>query len=226
MEHKYKKITFMKGLMITIFSALTLFMLTAAVNADDHRGRDPHREFRDSRYHLERSYPARGIAVRALPRSSRAVVYKGARYYFHDGAWFRPNGGRFAVIAPPLGLFVNFLPPYYATIWVGGIPYYYANDVYYAHYADGYKVVAPPPENTVTQTPPPADQLFIYPRNGQSEKQQADDRYQCHSWAVSQTGFDPTQLRTDGSASDRNYRHADYQRAMSACLDGRGYTVK
>jgi hypothetical protein len=226
MDRKNKR-TFMMGLLTAVFSALTLFMLTSAVGADDRRGREnSHREYRDSRYRLERSYPARGIAVRELPGSRRAVDYRGARYYFHNGAWYRPGGGRFVVIAPPLGLFVNFLPPYYATIWVGGIPYYYANDVYYTHHADGYKVVAPPPENTVSQTPPPADQLFIYPRNGQDEKQQADDRYQCHSWAVSQTGFDPTQPRADGPAADRNDKHADYQRAMSACLDGRGYTVK
>jgi len=214
------------GLMIAIFSLLTLFMLTAAASAADQRDRGPRREFRDSRYHLERSYPARGQVVREIPRNHRAVVYRGARYYFYDGAWYRPNGGRFAVIAPPLGLFVGFLPLYYATIWVSGVPYYYANEVYYAHYADGYKVVAPPLENTVSQTPPPAEQLFIYPRNGQNEKQQADDRYQCHSWAVSQTGYDPTQPQPGSSTAQGIDKHADYNRAMAACLDGRGYTVK
>ena len=34
--------------------------------------------------------------------------------------------------------------------------------------------------------------LFIYPNQGQSEEQQGKDRYECHSWAVQQTGFDPS----------------------------------
>ncbi|MHB8091188.1 MAG: DUF6515 family protein [Syntrophales bacterium] len=226
MDHKNKNRTFSIGLMMVIFSVLTLFILTAAASAADRRERNPRREFRDSRYHLERSYPARGQIVREIPRNRHAVTYRGARYYFYDGAWYRPNGGRFTVIAPPIGLFVSFLPPYYATIWVGGVPYYYANEVYYTHYADGYRVVDPPTENAVSQTPPPAEQLFIYPRNGQDEKQQADDRYQCHSWAVSQTGYDPTQPQTGSATSQRSDNRADYLRAMSACLDGRGYTVK
>ena len=33
---------------------------------------------------------------------------------------------------------------------------------------------------------------FAYPNAGQSEQQQSKDRYECHQWAVSQTGFDPT----------------------------------
>ena len=33
----------------------------------------------------------------------------------------------------------------------------------------------------------------IYPAKGQSAKQQDQDRYECHSWARGQSGFDPTQ---------------------------------
>ena len=36
-----------------------------------------------------------------------------------------------------------------------------------------------------------AGQLYIYPSKGQSQEQQEKDRYQCHSWAVRETGFDP-----------------------------------
>jgi len=182
-------------------------------------------EFRDRRYQHDRVYPVRGHVVRSLPRNHRVVVHGGARYYFSRGAWYRPRGPRFAIVAPPIGLFVSFLPPYYATVWVGGRPYYYANEIYYAHRGDGY-VVVEPPKDDVSQAPPPADQMFIYPRQNQSEPQQATDRYECHSWAVNQTGFDPTRLPGDAPDIGRGDRRADYQRAMSACLDGRGYTVK
>jgi hypothetical protein len=35
-------------------------------------------------------------------------------------------------------------------------------------------------------------QVFAYPSQGQSEEQQSRDRFECHQWSVSQTGFDPT----------------------------------
>ena len=38
--------------------------------------------------------------------------------------------------------------------------------------------------------------LFIYPQRGQSPEQQNRDRYECHGWAVQQTGFDPTRAQT------------------------------
>lgn len=33
--------------------------------------------------------------------------------------------------------------------------------------------------------------LMIYPKNNQSADQQSKDKYECHEWAVKQTGFDP-----------------------------------
>ena len=134
--------------------------------------------------------------------------------------------------------------------------------------------------------------MFIYPAKGQKQEQQDKDRYECHSWAVQQTGFDPSRPQAanaqpsqanqpsrphvlqgagrgaalgavggaitgdagKGAAAgaamggivggfrrrDEKMRQADvradaaaapspgrsaYMRAMSACLQGRGYTV-
>ena len=139
-------------------------------------------------------------------------------------------------------------------------------------------------------------QMFIYPKNNQSQAQQDKDRYECHTWSVQQTGFDPSvsypsnpnaldpqpyrpsqphvlkgaargaALGTVGGAitgntgkgaaagaamgglaggfkrrderidqansqrqqaqSQTSQAGAAYQRAMAACLDGRGYSVK
>jgi hypothetical protein len=35
-------------------------------------------------------------------------------------------------------------------------------------------------------------QVFMYPREGQSAMRQDRDRYECHIWAMGQTGFDPS----------------------------------
>jgi len=215
------------GLMPVLLSGIFLIGFTQAAYADRRDGSrvGTHREFRDSRYQHDRHYPARGQYIRVLPRGNRVVVHGGMRYHFHGGIWYRPYGTQFVIAAPPIGLFVPVLPPYYTTIWVGGVPYYYANEVYYAHRGNGY-VVVDPPKSDVNEAPPPADEMFIYPREGQSEKKQADDRYQCHRWASGQTGFDPTQPSGSIPESQRIQKYADYQRAMGACLDGRGYTVK
>jgi hypothetical protein len=239
--------TFSLGLLLALFSGMLLFWpAQAAQAAREERHVSSQREFRDTRYNHDRVYPSRGHEIRALPREHRVVVHGGSRYYFHGGVWYRPQGPRFTVIAPPFGLFVPFLPPYYATVWVGSRPYYYANDVYYTNRGDGY-VVVEPPQGEVSQTQPPVvsvmppeaqpipvpppsappmEKLFIYPRQNQSEQQQATDRYECHKWAVSQTGFDPTQLSGGIPDDQKSQKRADYQRAMSACLDGRGYTVR
>ncbi|MFB3924488.1 MAG: DUF6515 family protein [Syntrophales bacterium] len=208
-----------------ILSVVILFWLTGIVNADvgeyRHREYARYREYMDSRYHHNHYYPSRGEYVTVLPAGYRVYHHRGARYYFHGGVWYRAYGPRFVVVAPPIGLFIPVLPPYYATIWVGGVPYYYANEVYYAPAPGGYVVVEPPKGEVVEA--PPADQLYIYPRRAQSAEQQAKDRYECHRWAVNQTGYDPTQPPAGVPAGQKR---ADYQRAMGACLDARGYTVK
>ena len=45
--------------------------------------------------------------------------------------------------------------------------------------------------------------LYIYPAKGQSQALQDKDRYECHSWAVKETGFDPSRPSTTGASSDQ-----------------------
>jgi hypothetical protein len=232
-----KKKYFTFGLMLALFSGILISGMVQIAQAEDRGSRQRQdfrpqqvrdfrqNEYRDSRYQHNRSYPARAQVVRTVPRDYRTVVHGGKRFYFSGGAWYRPQGPNFVIVAPPVGLFASFLPPYYATIWLRGVPYYYANEVYYMHRGNGYVVVEPPKEE-VKQAPPPVEQMFIYPRLGQNEQQQADDRYACHRWAADQTGFDPTQPPGSAPANQRIEKRADYQRAMNACLDGRGYTMK
>ena len=54
-------------------------------------------------------------------------------------------------------------------------------------------VEAPPPR-PVPPPPPPAPntQVYAYPQQGQTPEQTDRDRYDCHEWAVKQTGFDPS----------------------------------
>ena len=139
-------------------------------------------------------------------------------------------------------------------------------------------------------------QLYIYPLKQQTSQQQDRDRYECHSWAVQQTGYDPSRANPNNpsyldpqpyrpsqphvargaargaalgavggaitgnagtgaaagaamgglaggfrrrderrqqaiqqqarAASATNSQQMSYARAMAACLEGRGYSVK
>jgi hypothetical protein len=53
--------------------------------------------------------------------------------------------------------------------------------------------------------------MYIYPAKGQNQNKQNEDRYDCHSWAVSQTGFDPSrpQANAPSSSGDQQYRPSD-----------------
>ena len=145
------------------------------------------------------------------------------------------------MIAPPVGLVVGVLPPYYSTVWFGGVPYYYADNVYYTWQPDqnGYAVANPPsdPDASPDAPAPPPDQqpppdsgvqndLMIYPKNGQTKEQQSADQFECNNWAKGQTGFDPTQPGGgNAAAGNPDVARGNYDRAMSACLQGRGYQV-
>lgn len=36
-------------------------------------------------------------------------------------------------------------------------------------------------------------EVFVYPRPGVGQEQMRQDQYECHTWATTQTGFDPSQ---------------------------------
>ena len=193
----------------------------------------------DARYNHGRYYAPVGTTARSLPPDYRPYYHRGAPYYFSGGVWYAPRGVGFVVVTPPVGLVISVLPPYYSTVWSGGVPYYYADNVYYTAQPDqnGYVVTSPPsdadsppPDGTDAGEPaaPPQSapmDLIIYPKNGQSKDQQAADEYECHNWARGQSGFDPTQADGGVAPGDADRAHSNYDRAMSACLQGRGYQV-
>jgi hypothetical protein len=74
--------------------------------------------------------------------------------------------------------------------------------------------------DALAQAPP--GQLFMYPRQGQDEPQQGRDRDECYRWALGQIGYDPGKSTAGLSPA----QITNYYRAMGACLDGRGYSVR
>ena len=61
-------------------------------------------------------------------------------------------------------------------------------------YPASYREVPPPaPKDASGSAPAPMQQLYFYPKNGQTMEKQSRDHYECYNWAVNQTGFEPGQ---------------------------------
>lgn len=217
----------------TAAAALLAGALSMSVHAQDRERERAHFGGRadhfDARFSHNHYYPPRGGFVRELPGRPVIIERGGGRFFYSGGVWYTPRGPSFVVVGAPIGVFVPVLPPYYSTVWFGGLPYYYANDTYYVWRdgQSGYEVVDPPGDQTTADTrPPPTDELYYYPQNGQAAEQQATDKYECHKWATSQSGFDPTQAAGGVPADQASAKRADYERAIRACLEGRGYSVR
>lgn len=176
--------------------------------------------------HRAISYPAVGHQVRTLPRGHVTVLNSRKNYRYYNGVFYRPGPqGDYIVVRAPLGARVPHLPPGYISFFIGPSRYFYVNFTYYLWDRDTteYIVVEEPEGATsavVTASETTSGEIFVYPNEGQSDEQRERDRYECYLWAVEQTGFDP------GTADPEIDNAGDYRRAISACLEGRGYTVK
>ncbi len=165
--------------------------------------------------------------------------YSPRAYYGGYRGWGGWYGPRYS-----LGFYLPFLPIGYSSYWYGGVPYYYHDNSYFVADGGGYRVVAQPNIEAVISPPSPAPvvaaspainsdnqptptfelqaktgQLYAYPRNGQSATAATFDRIECEKWGSGQTGYQP------GQSTDAQ-KKTDYQRAVAACLEGRGYSVR
>ncbi len=185
------------------------------------QARAPEREFHGRG--PERRYPAPDVVVRVPPPRAVVVPWRGTGYRFHEGVWYAPAPQGWRVVRAPHGAVVPWLPVFRTVVVVGGLSYLLLNDTWYRERADGgYEVVAPPPD----APPAPPERLYIYPARGQSPQVQAADEYDCHRWAARQSGYDPTAQATGVAVGASAAQRDDYRRAQTACLEGRGYTVK
>ena len=128
--------------------------------------------------------------------------------------WGHYRGGRYWWPAWSAGLYLPVLPWYYDTFWWGGVPFYHVDGSYY-RWDDGvrqYAVVPAPDGDAGDWSGVAVGEPYVYPGAGQSSEQLARDRAECARWAHEQSGSDITR--------------GDYRRAETACLKGRGYSVR
>ncbi len=165
-----------------------------------------------------------------LPFGYATYYWGGTPYYYYDNAyynWDPSQNGYVATDPPPVMQGGSDEAPQSDVPPASDAPspdYQPAPQSNYAQPPP--QSYAPPPSSNSAASAGPrgnwssAADIYVYPRNGQSEQQTSNDRFECHKWSVAQTGFDPTRsMNLQGNS-------ADYRRAMGACLDARGYSVK
>lgn len=166
-----------------------------------------------------------GHMIDRFPGNNYRVPYRGQDFFFSDGYWYRPQGPRYVVVAPPYGIRTRYLPDYATRMWIGGGLFFLAAGTYYqwVDNAQEYVVVTPPPQPVAVQPPPQGVNYDVafYPANGQSPSQVERDRYECQRWAAQQSGFDPA-VATYAPADAVLYQ---YRQVMGNCLASRGYSV-
>ena len=186
---------------------------------DDRRWNPP------PHHHYHYRHPPRyrwGHHVPSLGPRAHLSLHFGERYWFDDGYWYTPGRSGFVVVRPPVGVYLNTLPVGYTLVRVGPSVYYHANGVYYTEAPSGGYQVAQVQDDEASSYQPP----MVYPARGQSAEQQRSDEYECHGWAVDRAGFDPTLVPLGQGPEGDAVLRGNYQRALTACLEGRGYTVK
>ena len=178
--------------------------------------------------------PPFGLVVPILPPYYTTLWVGNVPYYYADNVYYAPSpqGGYVVTQAPPSNVVVEQQPYSAAAQQPGNVvemgPANSSNNppppsVNPGSPQPGGVNPVPPQSPSVNPGQEPPGQLFVYPDKGQTQAQQTQDRNACHSWAVSQTGYNPA-AQTGGEQTGDKL--ADYQRALSACLEGRGYTVR
>jgi hypothetical protein len=64
--------------------------------------------------------------------------------------------------------------------------------------------------------------MMIYPAKGQSAEQQQKDEFECHQWAVQQTGYDPTKAQQAPQQQTTQRRGGAVRGAAGGALLGAG----
>jgi len=162
---------------------------------------------------------------------------KGSNYFYRDGRYYRYQSGRYLSVNAPIGARVSFLPTSAVSISYGNHRYFRVGLTWYLGHNNYYEVIERPPvvveRQVIVQEPQYSEQasyetsydeqrvqLVIYPANGQSENQQDRDNYECYRWSRDESSYDPTE-----PYQDLNNKEV-YIRAMTACMESRGYTVR
>ncbi|MEO7310570.1 MAG: DUF6515 family protein [Chitinophagaceae bacterium] len=123
-------------------------------------GGNHYRPFIAPRYTI--GAPYFGQRFSSINHSFINIGFGGCNYNYYGGAFYRPFGGYYQVVAPPRGIHISLLPVGYHRFNVGPDPYYYYNGIFYNQPSnDYYEVVDPPLGARLPELPSGAKKVII-----------------------------------------------------------------
>ena len=132
------------ALTVFAFSKLSYADWSIGIGVGDrHDDRDFHRGDHD--FYRWHDHPHYGYRMHFLPDGCFTVLVGGVAYYYYDGLYYVREGFDYVLVSPPIGAYVNVIPPDFQPVSINGRIYYTDNGVYYIltqHH--GYKVVPQP----------------------------------------------------------------------------------
>lgn len=172
--------------------------------------------------------PPIGLVVPTLPTFATAIVSAGRAYLYANDVYYRPRPdlGGYEVVNDPEEPVVDSGGTASAGAMTAGTAAAQLTNA--ANVSTTPAATAPAATPAVASVGPPGgtgNSPYFLPRNGQSPDEQARDRYDCYRFAVTQTGFDPMRVSPGTPAAQYADRQAAYERAQTACYEGRGYTI-
>ena len=110
-----------------------------------------------------RSQPKWGRSVNVAPRNSVNINFRGTKYRYHNGIYYRPVSNGYVIAEAPVGIRLRTLPPAHTVVHHGGNPYYYYYGSFYDKVPNSreYEVIAPPVGARIPGLPEGARTLLI-----------------------------------------------------------------
>ena len=124
-----------------------------------------------------------GFFLPYLTVAAIRISFANQWYFYDNGCFYTPSNGGYAVVPPPIGALVGFLPDGYETLMVGNDSFYYYGGVFFVYTGQGYQVVQAPVGAVVSQLPVGAVEQEI---NGQMVLYYNNTYYQ----PISENGVD------------------------------------
>lgn len=148
-----------RTLFLSVITLIAAWAMTNPAEAQNRHGRAAaskrpahHVVARQAHVHYS-GMPHWGASIHAIPPGAVSIRYRNRPYYYHNGVYFAPRSGGYAVVRPVRGIRVTVLPMGYRTVVIGPRNYFYYYGTFYRPSSGGYVVVNPPVGAVVDSLP-------------------------------------------------------------------------
>ena len=126
-----------------VLLAFLLIFSFSSVNAQHHKHHNEKKHPPNYRYS---NLPHWGHSYKVVPHGYYVYPYRGVRYHYYNGVYYKPVGNKYVIVNPPVGIRVKTLPAGNVRFVVRGRTYFYYYGTFYVRSVNTneYVAIAPP----------------------------------------------------------------------------------